>query len=446
MGTAVLAVVLALIIWINAIYQTDRPREDFFPEPLPVQVLNAPAGLVATNNPPQTVRVRLRTFSSTWAMLTAADFDVTADWSDLTEGLHSVPVKVSCANRTVTILSVHPDTIFVRLERVREITRTVEIELKDQDAVPLGYAVGVPQVKPLEVIVSGPSSTVDNVSRVVATLSLLGQRSTIERTIELVPLDESGKPVNGVTLKPSAVSVRLPIEKRENYREVAIRVRTKGQPARGYYVSSVTVLPASVTVVGPPSVIEKLGSLIDVEGEIDVSGATRMVAARMPLSLPEGVSVVGASMGQPYEVVVTVGIDPVVGGMTLELPLVVRHLPEGMIAQLSVRTVDVIITGPAVLLDELQADLLEAYVDLGSLGVGTHQVRPGVDILVSQDSKLRELTIKDILPQYVDVTIIQPTPTPTPTLTPTPTATPTLTPTPKPTQTPRPRPTPTLSP
>ncbi|MBC7316596.1 MAG: hypothetical protein H5T70_09290, partial [Chloroflexi bacterium] len=207
-----------------------------------------------------------------------------------------------------------------------------------------------------------------------------------------------------------------------------------------------TVLPASVTVVGPPSVIEKLGSLIDVEGEIDVSGATRMVAARMPLSLPEGVSVVGANMGQPYEVVVTVGIDPVVGGMTLELPLVMRRLPEGMIAQLAVRTVDVIITGPAVLLDELQADLLEAYVDLGNLGVGTHQVRPGVDILVSQDSKLRELTIKDILPQYVDVTIIQPTPTPTPTLTPTPTATPTLTPTPTPTQTPRPRATPTLSP
>ncbi|MBC7316399.1 MAG: hypothetical protein H5T70_08280 [Chloroflexi bacterium] len=134
-GTAVLAVVLALIIWINAIYQTDRPREDFFPEPLPVQVLNAPAGFVATNNPPQTVRVRLRTFSSTWATLTAADFDVTTDWSDLTEGLHSVPVKVSCANRTVTILSVHPDTIFVRLEPVREITRTVEIELKDQDAI-----------------------------------------------------------------------------------------------------------------------------------------------------------------------------------------------------------------------------------------------------------------------------------------------------------------------
>ncbi len=434
--------VLALVIWINAIYQTDRPREDFFPEPLPVQVLNAPSGLVATNNPPQTVRVRLRTFSSTWATLTVSDFDVTTDWSGLTEGLHSVPIKVSCANRTVTILSVHPDTIFVRLERVHEITRPVEIELKDQDAVPLGYAVGTPQVRPTEVTVSGPASAVDNVSRVVATLSLLNQRATIERVIDLVPLDEEGKPVSGVTLKPSAVSVRLPIEKRENYREVAIRVRTKGQPARGYYVSSITVLPASVTVVGPPSVIEKLGSLIDVEGEIDVSGATRMVAARMPLSLPEGVSVVGAISGQPYEVVVTVGIDPVVGGMTVELPLVMRHLPEGMIAQLSVRTVDVIITGPAVLLDELQADLLEAYVDLGGLGVGTHQVRPAVDILVSQDSKLRELTIKDILPQYVDVTIIQPTPT----FTPTPTATPTLTPTPTPTQTPRPRATPTPKP
>lgn len=446
MGTVVLSLVLALIVWINAIYQTDRPREDFFPEPLPIQVLNAPEGLIATNNPPQTVRVRLRTFASTWAALTAADFDVSTDWSGLTEGLHSVPVEVSCANRTVTILSVHPDTIFVRLERMSEITQTVELVLRDQDTVPLGYAVGTPRVQPKEVTVSGPSSVVDDVKRVVATVSVLNQRATVERTVELTALDESGKPVSGVTLKPASVTVRVPIEKRENYREVAIRVRTKGQPARGYYVSSVTVLPASVTVVGPPSVIEKLGSLIDVEGEIDVSGATRMVAARMPLSLPEGVSVVGASPGQPFEVVATVGIDPVVGGMTVELPLVVRRLPEGMVAQLSVRTVDVIITGPAVLLDELQADLLEAYVDLDGLNVGTHQVRPAVDILVSQDSKLRELTIKDILPQYVDVTILRPTPTPTPTFTPTPTATPTLTPTPTPTHTPRPRLTPTPSP
>jgi len=86
--------------------------------------------------------------------------------------------------------------------------------------------------------------------------------------------------------------------------------------------------------------------------------------------------------------------------------------------------VDVILTGPAVLLDELQTDLLDAYVDLTALGVGTHRVRPIVDILVDQDSQLRDLVVKNISPEYIEVTISLPptnTPTPTMTITPTPT-------------------------
>lgn len=437
-GTVILALILAIIVWVNAIYQNDRPREDFFPEALPVQVLNTPAGLVATNNPSQSVRVRIRAFSSTWATLSANDFDVTADWRNLGEGLHSVPVEVSCSNRTVSVLSVHPETIYVRLERIATITQTVSIDLRDQDAVPLGYSVGTPQITPSVVTISGPASLVDSVARLSVAVSVMNQRSTIERVLEPIPLDENGRAISGLTLTPSSVAVRIGIEKREGFREVAVRVRTKGQPERGYYVSSMTVVPSSVTLVGPPATIEKMGSLVDVLGEVDVTGATRMVAARMELSLPDGVTVVGAIEGQPYEVLVMVGVDAVSGGTTVELPLSVRRLREGLTAELSMRTVDVILIGPAVLLDELQTDLLVAYVDLAGLSIGMHQVQPTVEILAPSDSPLRALVIKDILPQYVDVLISQPTPTPTPTEAPTPTATATPRPTPRPTATPPP--------
>lgn len=440
LGTVSLALVLAIIVWVNAIYQNDRPREDFYGEALSVQVLNAPAGFVATNNPSQSVRVRIRAFSSTWVTLSASDFDVSADWKNLREGLHSVPVQVSCSNRTVTVLSIHPETIYVRLEPVQQITETIIVDLRDQDAIPLGYAVGLPQATPNQVRLSGPASVVDSVVRVAVSVSVMNQRATIERVMEPIPLDENGRAVSGLTIEPSSVAVRVAIEKKEGFREVAVRVRTKGQPERGYYVSSLSVVPASVTLVGPPAVIEKLSSLVDVIGEIDISGATRMIAARMALSLPDGVSVVGANEGVPYEVLATVGVDAVTGGTTVELPLVAHRLQEGLSAQFSMRTVDVILTGPAVLLDELQTDLLEAYVDLGGLGPGTHQMRPAVDILVSPESALRALTIKDILPQHVDVIIVQPTPTPTPT------ATPTETPTPEPTIQPTARPRPTATP
>jgi YbbR domain-containing protein len=443
-GTIVLALVLSLIIWVNAIYQNDRPREDYYPEALSIHVLDAPAGLVATNSPTESVRVRIRTYSSTWETLSSADFDVTSDWSHLDAGLHSVPVRVSCSNRTVSVLNVHPEMIYVRLEPTKQVRHAVSVTLLDQDAVPLGYSLASPRVTPEAVIVSGPESLVARVTRVTTSLSVANQTTGLERELEPVARDDKGTPVTGVAIDPRTVTVGVAIEKRENYREVAIRVRTKGQPLRGYYMSSLSVLPSSVTLVGPPDVVEKMGSLVDVSGEIDITDAARMVAARMTLSLPEDVSVVGERAGQPYEVLVTVGVDAVSGGTTVELPLRIRRLGFGLVALPSIESVDVILTGPAVLLDELQTDLLVAYVDLGGLGAGTHRLEPAVEIMVAQDSNLRALVVKDVLPQYVDVAVAEPTPTPTATPLPTeaPAASGTVAPTRRASPAPTARPTP----
>jgi len=74
----------------------------------------------------------------------------------------------------------------------------------------------------------------------------------------------------------------------------------------------------------------------------------------------------------------------------------------------------VILTGPSVLLDELQADQVQAYVDLSGLGPGTHQRQVAAEILAPAGSALRGLVIKDISPKAVEVTLTeQPTPVPT---------------------------------
>ncbi|MCD6519370.1 MAG: hypothetical protein J7M05_05540, partial [Anaerolineae bacterium] len=333
-STAILALVLAVIVWVNATYQSDRPREDFFPKPIPIEVLNAPSGLVVTNNPPNSVRVKLKAFASSWQTLTVNDFRAVADWSGLTEGTHAVPVKVTCFDRTVSIISVHPDTIYVRLERLERKLKEVAVELKDREEVPLGYRVNAPEVDPDLVAVEGPASAVEKVAKLKVSLSLANQRAPFERVLTPVPVDEFGYPVTGVTLSPQTVTVKVNIEKKHNYREVVVRARTKGQPARGYFVSGVSVVPSTVTVIGPPSVIDKMGGLVDTKEEIDITGATRMVAQRVPLDLPEGVFVLGAQEGEPFEVLVTVDIAPVMGGTTVELPIKVRRLRKGLVADL----------------------------------------------------------------------------------------------------------------
>jgi len=435
-GTAFLALTLGIIIWVNAVYQEDPPREDWFPMEIPIEVVHRPEGLLLTNNPPDSVQVRIRAFSSRWEQLTRADFSAISDWSELGEGAYQVPIQVSCSERGVTILEVHPDSLYVRLEKPAEKEVPVVIELQDTDELPLGYRARTPRASPNKVDISGPASAVGRVSKAYVAVSVANKRTDIDQPIQPVLVDQNYALVNGVQIDPRVVQVHVDIEKMQNYREVAVRVRTVGQPARGYFVSSVTVEPSTVTVVGPPAIIEEIGGLVEGKTAIDITGATRMIAERVELQLPEGVSVVDAPKDEPYSVLVTVGIDAVQGGTTVELPLKYLHLRPGLRVAKVVPEVEVILTGPAVLLDQLETDLIDAYVELGGLGPGVHQLKPQVVIHSDKNPALAALSVKDVLPSVVDVTIeMEPTPTPTPTATPTPTLIPTPTPTTTPTAT-----------
>jgi len=137
--------------------------------------------------------------------------------------------------------------------------------------------------------------------------------------------------------------------------------------------------------------------------------------------------VYGAPADQPFEVTVSIGIDAVIGGTTVELPVRISGLAEGFTAGLSVPVVDVLLTGPAAILDALQINLLDAIVDVSALGEGTHQVRPKVNKIAGPDSLLQQLTVKEVQPEYIQVTLSRPV---TPTPSPTPTLAPTITPTP----------------
>jgi YbbR domain-containing protein len=420
LGTALLALVLSLVVWVNATYQSDKPHEDVFPQPIPIEVLNPPSGLTVTKNSDETVRVSIKAFNSSWSSLAASSFRATVDWKGLAEGVHRVPIKVTCSDRSVTIVSTQPESVYVQFERLVKEAVEVKVDIQDKDALPLGYAIEPPEVDPRFVSVEGAASVVERVKALVVSVSLMGQRTAVERVVEPRPVDENGKAVNNVKLSPQTVKVKFDIQKKLNYREVAVRARTRGNPARGYFVSSVNVEPATVTVFGPPAAVAAMPGLVSVKGEVDVTGATRMFAQRMDLALPEGVSVFSEQQGDPQQVLVTVEIDAVKGGTTVELPLQVRKLQDGLVAKLSVPAVDVILTGPAVLLDDLNVNLLEAYVDLGGLGVGTHQVRTVVDILVSKNPKLVDLVVTSISPEYVEADIREtPPPTATPTLSPT---------------------------
>lgn len=412
-GTAVLALLLAIVVWISATYANDRPRVDYFTQAVPIEITGLPAGMTVVSNVEKTARVRIRAFETSWSTLTAGSFKAVADLTNAQAGVNTIPIKVTCSDRMVSVLESQPQNIYIELEPLTTLTLPVESRLANLEDLPLGYTASISYANPVSATISGPASLVTNVASIQAVVSLLNQRESIEKAVDLRPVDRMGQVVSGVQVNPQSVTVAVRIERRLNYREVAVRALTTGHPANGYYITGVTVEPGTVTVVGPPAVVAEMSGLVSTREVIDITGATKTIVERMSLDLPEGVTVYSEDAQQRQDVFVSIDIAPVMGGSSMEVPLETRKLGEGLAAQLSVPAVDVIITGPAVVLDTLTADLLDAYIDLGGLGIGKHQVKVIVSVQVSQSPALNDLTVTSISPESVEVEITRkPEPTP----------------------------------
>jgi YbbR domain-containing protein len=125
------------------------------------------------------------------------------------------------------------------------------------------------------------------------------------------------------------------------------------------------------------------------------------------LNLPEGISIVGEQT-----VLIEAGVSPIESSVTLAGEKVeIINLGNGLNAEVSPATVDVIVSGPLPLLDTLTRQDVRVTVDLNGLETGTHQVTAKVEVLIA------DVVVESILPNTIEVVIA---PIGTPAVTPTP--------------------------
>jgi YbbR domain-containing protein len=206
---------------------------------------------------------------------------------------------------------------------------------------------------------------------IVAVLDLAGARSG-SRLFHL-RADEVRAPFGIEVAQVIPSTLALDLEKSAR-RTVPVIAATEGDPAPGYVVGKVSADPSTVQIVGPESRVKQIAEattepvpIKDAKGQVRDGVAIGLVDTSVRLVTPQNAQVTVEIWPAPVER----QIDAV--------PVRYRNLGQGLSAQIAPKLARISIRGALAALAKVEADGVQAYVDLAGLGAGRYNLRVQVD-------------------------------------------------------------------
>ena len=298
-----IALVIAFVIWLF-VTNSNNPIRSITVQNVPINIVNeasiAEIGKVVEPAGTDSVTLKVTERRSILNRLSKNNFYVEADLENI-NALDSVPLTVTCDNPSVTWdeIAISPSSLKVNIEDVVE--QTFAISVVASGEVSAGYAVGkteIPQGK--TILIAGPASLVNIIGQVNAPISVSSLSQDREMISTLRVYDKNGseltegqmsrlefKTSDGTVLEDRSVVVVIYLW--ELRTDVPVKANTYGDPADGYMVASVSVLPETITLAGTSEAFEQMGDelvladTISVEGmqedfteEIDITGTLEL--------------------------------------------------------------------------------------------------------------------------------------------------------------------------
>ena len=399
--TLLLALVIAIIIWAQAVRQPDPIGVTRFTVPVALEML--PEQILLSGQP-DVVLVEIEARQSILNDLTIGDYDAVIDLTDAPYGQTSQAIRLQPQPADIEAVVLFPATVDVNLDR--QITRAVPVTVLTQGSVAPGYTRGEPNIDPPALQITGPETIVGQIAEAETSILLNDAKEPFSSTRRPLLYDNQGNIVgtSSISVSPDAVTITMPVEEREGVRQKAITPRWTGDPAAGYRLLSVTVEPITALVSGSPAMLDNI-TLIPTE-EVDITGLKQDTIFPATLQLAEGMT---WEDSQP--VVVSVEIEPIKTSAIITTKPEIVALGEGFTATLGTEEVRVFLFGPLEVLDTVKNEV-RVVVDLFGLGEGSHTVEPNA--IVPIDSiEVRSLQPEQITVQITVTETITPTGTPT---------------------------------
>ncbi len=359
-GLLLVTAVITLTIWSFVIAQTNPTVREVF-DNVALEVGSPAPGLDRVNDAPQSIAITVRTTENILNSLRADNFRATVNIDQFGPGQHQVPMQVRMSGdtaqfrtRSVQVMATTPERLTIDLSPIISRTLPINVRVNDPQNLSAAYEVsGSPTTSPAVVIVTGPEPRVNQISQVQAAVSVSGATATIREVRPLRAVDEAGNVVADVTLAPVEAQVTLPISRRRDARDVGIRAVTEGSPPEGYWLSSLSVTPASVTLQGEPALLEGLNGFVDTL-PVDLREAAGPLSIQVPLNLPPGITAVDNNGVPIYSVTVNAQISARTGDLLLQRRVEVTGVRTGVNVTIDPQELELLISGPLPTLNEIE--------------------------------------------------------------------------------------------
>lgn len=391
-----MALVLAIIVWVSSVTSSDPNEIITYSTSVPITVLGQNPDLVIMKQSNTSLTVTLRAPRSVHEKIARNFRLITAqiNLSGLGSGDYSLAPELNTSGfKPVQVIEMNPNRIDISLEKMEQ--KSLEITINTSGSLPVSYEASEPVLSTNEVQIVGPQSLVKQVASVVGNIDLTNATSSISRNVSLRAIDKRGNPVDGVNISPSTVSAEVAIKQLVGYRNVFIKIVTTGTIAQGYHLTSLVVSPPNVTIyASDPELAANMPAFLDTM-PINLTGAYDDFNLNVTLQLQDGIVVVGNP-----EITVNIGIEAIQSSIQLlAVPVDIINMTNGLKVNLSPETVDLYISGPMNLLDQLVAGDIRVVIDLKDRIPGTYQLTPEITLTDS------DLHLDSILPGTIEVVL-----------------------------------------
>ena len=278
---------LSLGLWIY-VTNIENPIKSYELSRVPVEIKNADslkdAGLALSPNQEFYVNLKIEGNSQDLFSVDKSDFTISVDLNEfvLKNGENKITVNIENSPSTVKIKNSNGLTITINTEAYS--TKEVPVKSKINVISKSSYYVATPIFSPETIIVSGPESLVNKVTKVVAEGEESNAIKTIVKNYIVIPVDENDKEVTGIQLSQKWAEAIIEINEGKT---VPIKINTTGTLPSGLRLKSISSTTTEIGITGPESA---LSSIHEVGTEtIHLSEIKDSTNIDVALGIPDGI-------------------------------------------------------------------------------------------------------------------------------------------------------------